>query len=254
MDNIKVTIGQKNNIVLAQNNTRRNLVSKAATSHLVTSPPVTSSPTIPPHVTSSPTIPPPVTSPTINPELKKIDKKLEDRVNALQQKQKLDNCDSDTKKNDEELVAKMMQDLEQLEITRISKNLYIGPYQNLFFFTNKFKNINCDFIINCCEEYTHACNDTANIKNYPIIDGDQFSMMRYMDKIVDIIKNNVKNKKVTYLHCTTGDSRAATIFIYYLMMYKKTCFDDALKIITNVRATVDIHTEFENLLRQIEDQ
>lgn len=130
------------------------------------------------------------------------------------------------------------------KISQVIPNLYLGMGKHVRLQTKEFNELTFDVIINCCNDMTHKDNTKYIIKQFPIDDGFNASIDKYLDEIVDLIESYINQKKKIYVHCVQGRSRSASICIYYLMKYHKLTFDEAFDKISNIRPCISPNMNF----------
>ncbi|XWV26338.1 dual specificity protein phosphatase 14 [Tupanvirus soda lake] len=137
-------------------------------------------------------------------------------------------------------------------ISQITPQLYIGTGKHARLQSDDFLKLNIDVIINCCNDFRHKQNNKYVIEEFPIDDGFDARIGKYLDKIADTINNYILQNKIIYIHCVQGRSRSATIVIYYFMKYHKMRFVDAYNKLLQIRPCVSPNINFINELIQMD--
>lgn len=138
-------------------------------------------------------------------------------------------------------------------ITKINDFIYLGSYEDSFNLTDEFKSHGIDVVINCATKIKYPSDMPFEVINCGIDDGSSVMLLENMDLIVEELRNLQKNHKKVYLSCLDGNSSSASIMIYYLMMENTMTFDDAHAHISELRSSVNIHSEFQDILQSIQD-
>lgn len=140
------------------------------------------------------------------------------------------------------------------KISQITPQLYLGNGKHVQRQTKEFLELDINVIINCCNEIVHKPNEKYIIKQFPIDDGIEASIISYLDEIVDLINYYSNENKKIYVHCVQGRSRSASIVIYYLMKYEKLSFDDAYNKLLKIRPCIFPNNNFIEELKQKENK
>lgn len=133
---------------------------------------------------------------------------------------------------------------EVMKISKISPHLYLGSVKHPREETDEFKKLEIDVVINCCNDYTHRGNKKFVYENYPIDDGVDASISKYLDPIADSIHNHISNQSNIYVHCLHGRSRSVSILIYYLIKYENMSYDQAYTKILSIRPMISPNSNF----------
>ena len=140
------------------------------------------------------------------------------------------------------------------KFTAIGNYIYLGSFEPAFNQDDEFQKLGINVVINCGHKIRYPEQKYPFIlENYPIADGDSVIMLENMDTVIEKIHHYLLQKKKIYLHCIDGVSVSPAILTYYLMVHKKYSYDQAYKLIQKLRPLVDIHCEFTNQLRVIEE-
>lgn len=137
------------------------------------------------------------------------------------------------------------------KITEIYPLLYLGNAKNVFQETDKFKELQIDIVINCCDEIVYESKEKYLLEQFPIDDdGVNGSFIKYLDEIVDLIYHYLSNNKKIYIHCAQGISRSASIIIYYMMKYEQISFDRAYSKLYVMRSCISPNINFVKELKK----
>lgn len=99
----------------------------------------------------------------------------------------------------------------------------------------KFLNDNkIEIIINCTKEIPFSSKFKGEKYRIPIFDNpnELETLKRYIDDYVEIINENLLNKKNILIHCRAGRQRSTIVLAYYIqkiLKYKKTTTIDLIK-------------------------
>lgn len=140
------------------------------------------------------------------------------------------------------------------KIAKINDLIYIGAAQSVINETNEFKKIKFDILINCSKNiiYSDEIKNKYFIISFPFEDDIYATLLEYIDEIIDVIYKYVSENKKIFVHCYNGLSISPAIIIYYLMLYHNYTYDDAYDFINVLIPNLDVNTNFESELRQIE--
>jgi protein-tyrosine phosphatase len=138
------------------------------------------------------------------------------------------------------------------KITRINEQIYLGP-EDIARRPGYLKDLGIQHIFNFADEVVYHIPHHMgfHIHYYPIKHDEDASLLGVLDDAIQSIYNCVSQQKCVYLHCTDGNSRAAALAIYYLMLYEHMNFDDALGYLEELRPQINLHPNFVQELRAI---
>lgn len=130
-----------------------------------------------------------------------------------------------------------------LSISILNSNICFGSKEHSTNDTDEFKKFNFGAVINCQDEFAHPVNAIYDVYNFDIEDTAQGgSLMEYIDDIMKTIDNILRQKKIMYIQCKSGNSVGPAILIYLLMIKKDMSFERAYKNVKRIRPTIDINS------------
>jgi protein-tyrosine phosphatase len=138
------------------------------------------------------------------------------------------------------------------DATLVLPNIYLG---NIYNARNYYKlvDINIGLVVNCTEEISDYFPDSFRYIRAPIRDSSGSSISLYIDNIVDMVYNFLKenpNKSVLF-HCYMGSSRSASFLLAYMVKYMDIDLESATKFIKELRPIVNINSSFYRELKEI---
>ena len=117
-------------------------------------------------------------------------------------------------------------------MVKIIDNLYLDSYDEYLANSAEY-----DIIINCASlecESPIASEAKHKIHKYEIKDTPVQKIKEYINEIISIINNNIKDKKIL-IHCYSGISRSASFVLAYLVENRKMSLNDAFTFVREKR-------------------
>ena len=131
------------------------------------------------------------------------------------------------------------------EPTKITDEIYLGSAFNACN-SSQLSTRNIKTIANISTELTNYYEGYKDFEyfNIKVNDINEDSIKDYLESFLDFMDNH-KGKPIL-VHCFAGSSRSATCMLYYLIKRKDYLYDEALKLLTNLRPCVNINITFLN--------
>lgn len=127
-------------------------------------------------------------------------------------------------------------------ISILNSSICFGSKEHSINNTDEFKKFNFGAVINCQDEFTYPVGAIYDLYNFDFEDTVQGgSLMEHIDEVMKTIDNVLRQKKLMYIQCNSGDSVSPAILIYLLMVKKDMSFERAYKNVKRVRPTIDIN-------------
>ena len=129
-------------------------------------------------------------------------------------------------------------------IDKITDKIYLGGIKGLSEF-DYFEKENIDSILSITKELPEVNIDKKI--NHKIIEIDDLfseNIIKYFKECIEFIEKNNK----TFIHCTCGVSRSASIVIAYLMWKSHSSFNDTYLFIKKRRPEIDPNNGFRRQL------
>jgi protein-tyrosine phosphatase len=130
-------------------------------------------------------------------------------------------------------------------MTHIIHKIYLGNKDNacddIFIKENAIKYI-INITLDIPNKYKHIKYYNCNIE-----DSGEENIIKYFDKITDIINDN-KNNNIL-VHCRVGKSRSATFILAYLMKYENKDLKESLEFVRSNRNIQPNIYFFNNLIQ-----
>jgi protein-tyrosine phosphatase len=112
-------------------------------------------------------------------------------------------------------------------IDEIIPNLFLGDLHGALDNKNNF-----DLIINMSQ---HKYSTNAMIYDINIDDDPSVNIRPYLEQIIPLIEEALKDNKKVLVHCLMGKSRSASVILAYLIKNNKMTFEEAYKFINTKR-------------------
>jgi len=136
--------------------------------------------------------------------------------------------------------------LEPPKLTPISilnSSICFGSKEHSVNDTEEFRKFKFGAVINCQDEFVNPSSATYDVYNFDVEDTAQGgSLMEHIDEIMKTIDSNLRQKKLMYIQCNSGDSVSPAILIYLLMVKKDMSLERAYKNVKRSRPTIDINS------------
>lgn len=127
----------------------------------------------------------------------------------------------------------------------IIDNIYLGNAVNAASYY-KLKELNIGMILNVTDEISNYYPNDFIYLNYKLSDNGKDKISGYLtdsyQTMIDYMENN-PDKKIL-VHCYMGASRSASIIIHYIMAKHSKTFDEAIQIVKEKKAIVNISKRF----------
>jgi protein-tyrosine phosphatase len=132
---------------------------------------------------------------------------------------------------------------EEEHMIEIIPHLYIGAIYNAHNI-DELSHFNIKIIINAAYEVINKFHDAFEYKKYMWDDSYDQKIYDDLDSAVDLIHQNITQKKNVLVHCYAGKSRSGSIIVAYLIKYHNKSFKDALNFAKSKRPVISPNSFF----------